>query len=78
MKQLMTSHPIPFAGCLGLILLFAGCKNSQPDYTPFADGMKAIGICLVVCAVVGALSDLVKGESKTDRETDQKTDGGDQ
>jgi hypothetical protein len=40
----------------------SGC-NRQPDYTPFSDGMKAFGICLVVCSVVRALADLIsRGE----------------
>ena len=47
-----------------LILLLSGCGDSGPDYTPFGDGMKAIGICLVVCAVVRALAELVQGGNK--------------
>ena len=50
-------------------LLLSGCGDSgpdytPPDYTPFGDGMKAIGICLVVCAVVRTLSELVQGGNK--------------
>ena len=41
-----------------------GCASSQPDYSPFADGMKAIGISLVVVAIVGALADLIMAEGK--------------
>ena len=51
--------------CLVPILALAGCNVSQPDYTPFGDGMKAIGICLVVCAVVRALAELVISEIKS-------------
>jgi len=47
------------------ILLLSGC-DSGPDYTPFGDGMKAIGICLVVCAVVRALAELVQSGRKPD------------
>ena len=54
------------------ILLLSGCGDSGPDYTPFGDGMKAIGICLVVCAVVRALAELVQGGHKPD-EGDRST-----
>lgn len=33
-----------------------------PDYTPFGDGLKAIGICLVAFAVVQVLGSLAKGD----------------
>jgi hypothetical protein len=47
----MKSISIPaFAGLIALAL--CGCGESQPDYTPFADGLTAIGICMVVAAVV--------------------------
>jgi len=52
------------------ILLLSGCGGSGPDYSPPADygpvgdGMKAIGICLVVCAVVKALAELVQSGHK--------------
>ena len=45
-------------------LLLAGCPGSQPDYTPFGDGMRAIGISLVVFGVVQALASLVMAEDK--------------
>ena len=48
--------------CIAATLLLTGCLESQPDYTPFGDGMKAIGICIVVYGVVQALAELVKGE----------------
>jgi hypothetical protein len=46
------------------VLLLSSCGDSGPDYTPFGDGMKAIGICLVVCAVVRALAELVQSGNK--------------
>lgn len=48
---------------LALCLLLSGC-GSQPDYTPFGDGMKAIGICLVVYGIVNALVALIQGENE--------------
>ena len=53
-------------------LLLAGCPGSQPDYTPFGDGMKAIGICLVVYGVVQALASLVVAEDKKPKERPPK------
>lgn len=44
-------------------LLASGCTNG-PDYTPIGDGLKAIGICIVVYGVVDALADLTKGGSQ--------------
>jgi len=43
----------------GVTLFLAGCGRSGPDYTPIGDGMKMIGICLVLCALVGALAELI-------------------
>jgi hypothetical protein len=43
-----------------LATLLTGCG---PDYTPIADGMKALGICFVVYGVIAALADLIKGEN---------------
>jgi hypothetical protein len=37
-------------------LLLAGCPQSQPDYTPFGDDMKAIGISLVVYGIVQSIT----------------------
>ena len=53
-------------------LLLAGCPGSQPDYTPFGDGMKAIGICLVVYGVVQALAILVMADDKKPKERPPK------
>lgn len=46
-------------------LLTAGCVERQPDYTPVGDGMKAIGICMVVYAVVNGLFSLVLNEENS-------------
>ena len=53
-------------------MLLAGCPGSQPDYTPFGDGMKAIGICLVVYGVVQALASLVMAEDKKPKDPPPK------
>ena len=52
-------------------LLLGGC-GSQPDYTPFADGMRAIAISLVVFAVVQALAELVMAEDKKPKDRPPK------
>jgi len=52
-------------------LLPSGC-GSQPDYTPFADGMRAIGISLVVFGVVQALAQLVMAEDKKPKDRPPK------
>ena len=50
-----------------------GCVESGPDYRPIGDGLKAIGIALVVFGVVGALADLIRfGEKPTDSRTETK------
>jgi hypothetical protein len=65
-------------------LLLVGCAKAtpQPDLAPLGEGLKAIGICLVVTAVVRALTLLVlagdkhpKGEPPR-RRTDER--GGDE
>ena len=50
-------HASIIPATLAATLLLGGCSSPQPDYTPFGDGIKAIGISLVVVAVVGALAD---------------------
>ena len=59
---------------LPAILLLGGCRDPQPqpDYTPFGDGMKAIGICLVVYGVVQALAELVMADDKKPKERPPK------
>jgi hypothetical protein len=49
--------------CISVGVLLGGCGESVPDYTPFGDGMKAIGICIVVHGIVQALAGLVKTEN---------------
>lgn len=43
-----------------IIATLGGCAQSGPDYTPIGDGLKAIGISLVVFGVVDALADLIR------------------
>jgi hypothetical protein len=57
---------------LPVTVLLGGCYQSQPDYTPFGDGMKAIGICLVVFGVVQALASLVMADDKKQKEQPPK------
>ena len=53
---------------LAATVLLGGCPDPQPppapDYTPVGDGMKAIGISLVVFGVVQALARLVMAEDQ--------------
>src|SRR2546425_454664 len=53
-KRFIRTHALLVGSAITFLL--AGCIKSQPDYRPFGDGMKAIGICLVVCAAVKALA----------------------
>ena len=57
---------------LAATLLLSGCNESQPDYTPVGDGMRAIGICLVVYGVVQALASLVTAEDKKPKDPPPK------
>lgn len=55
-----------FTACLGTLpVLLCQCGATShpppPDYTPFGDGLTAIGICLVCFAVVQVLGSLVGG-----------------
>ena len=52
-------------------LLLGGC-GTQPDYTPFGDGMRAIGILLVVYGFVQSLTILVRAEDKKPKERPPK------
>jgi len=52
-------------------ILLGGC-NSGPDYTPIGDGLKAIGICLVVYGVVTALAELIKEEQDASKRNENK------
>jgi hypothetical protein len=60
---------LPLGGAAAILL--AGC-NSGPDYTPIGDGLKAIGICLVVYGVVAALAELIKDEQSAQKPTETK------
>ena len=57
---------------LPVTVLLGGCYQSQPDYTPFGDGMRAIGISLVVFGVVQALASLVMAEDKKPKDRPPK------
>ena len=50
---------MPLIILIVLSLILSGCMESQPDYTPIGDGLKAIGICIVCFAVVQVLGALV-------------------
>ncbi|MEM7145345.1 MAG: hypothetical protein AAF591_09430 [Verrucomicrobiota bacterium] len=48
-------------------MLLLGCGSRPgPDYGPIGDGMKMIGICLVLSALVGALAGLIAGNDEED------------
>jgi len=51
---------MPLIILIVLSLILTGCLESQPDYTPIGDGLKAIAICIVCFAVVQVLGALVK------------------
>ena len=51
---------MPLIILIMLTLVLSGCLESQPDYTPIGDGLKAIAVCLVCFAVVQVLGSLVK------------------
>jgi hypothetical protein len=53
---------IPILACVAVLL--AGCAVAQPDFTPIGDGLKAIGISLVVYGVMKALVDLVRTDDQ--------------
>ena len=58
-------HPrLTTAGIFTVPFLLSQCLGGSPpppDFTPFGDGLTAIGICLVCYAVVQVLGDLVGG-----------------
>ena len=62
----MKSIPIPVYAAV----LLQGCSVAQPDVTPIGDGLKAIGISLVVYGVIKALVRLVRAD---DRKTGHKS-----
>jgi heme A synthase len=58
-----------WSGWLAAPLLLCQCGPAVthiPDYTPIGDGMKFIGICLVLAVIVAALATLVSGDSAGD------------
>lgn len=61
----MKHHILFTAGILVLPVILSQCGGGNypppPDYTPFGDGLTAIGICLVCFAVVQVLGDLIGG-----------------
>ena len=63
------TRTLPLAAATAILL--GGC-NSGPDYTPIGDGLKAIGICLVVYGVVTALAELIKEEQNASKPTEPK------
>jgi membrane protein involved in colicin uptake len=65
----MRTRILPFAAVAAILL--SGC-NSGPDYTPIGDGLKAIGICMVVYGVVAALADLIKEEQDASKRNENK------
>jgi hypothetical protein len=58
-------HPrLTTASLLALPVLLSQCVGGSPpppDFTPFGDGLTAIGICLVCYAVVQVLGNLAGG-----------------
>ena len=71
-----SSHPVTFVAVTLLLFLTTSCRSSQPDFTPFAVGLKALGICVVVATVVSALADLVKSETKAARKDRKQKEAG--
>ena len=61
----MNPHLLFKAGILALPVLLSQCGGPSypppPDYSPFGDGLKAIGICVVCVAVVQVLGGLIGG-----------------
>ena len=53
---------IPILACAAVLL--GGCNVAQPDVTPIGDGLKAIGISLVVYGVMKALVDLMRADDR--------------
>ena len=51
---------MPLIILIVLTVILPGCMESQPDYTPIGDGLKAIAVCLVCFGVVQVLGSLVR------------------
>ena len=70
----MSLSKTPFIlASLAALLPLGGCHGSQPDYSPVGDGMKAIGISLVVYGVVQALACLVLAENTKPKDRPPKS-----
>ena len=57
-----STHVLTTSCLVAVIVTLSGCSEAVPDYTPFATGLRALGICLVCCAAVKALAELIKGQ----------------
>ena len=61
----MKNHILFKAAFIALPVLLTHCgaggSPPPPDFTPFGDGLKAIGICFVCFAVVQVLGSLLGG-----------------
>ena len=49
---------------VGVVVLLTSCQEAQPDFGPIGDGMRALGICIVVASVVLALASLIRSEQR--------------
>ncbi|MEP6671427.1 MAG: hypothetical protein ABJF10_19855 [Chthoniobacter sp.] len=58
---------IPIPACIAMLL--QGCSVAQPDFTPIGDGLKAIGISLVVFGVMKVLVDLVRADDQKQKKS---------
>jgi hypothetical protein len=47
-----------------MAVLLGGCTVGQPDFTPVGDGLKAIGISLVVYGVMKSLVELMRADEQ--------------
>lgn len=61
---------IPILACVATLL--GGCAVAQPDFTPVGDGLKAIGISMVVYGVMKALVDLVRADDQKPKSQPQQ------
>lgn len=60
----MKQHLLSKSGIVTLPVILSQCAVGSPpppDFTPFGEGLTAIGICLVCYAVVQVLGDLAGG-----------------
>lgn len=59
----MKNYFIITAAALGILAL-SSCAQSGPDYRPLGDGLKALGISLVVYGVIKALARFVRADDR--------------